>query len=130
MTHKECIALVIACMDYRFQASMYAWLRNMGLEGRYDLVCLPGATKDFDQKKLIEVVRLAVELHKIREVHIVHHEDCGAYRLAGFQKELELPAQQADMEKAKEAITKLYPQLNVRLWLFRLNSQKPEEWQL
>lgn len=73
------------------------------------MICLPGVSKDFEQKKLMEIVRLAVELHKIKEVHIIHHEDCGAYRLAGFQKEHEFSAQQADMEKAKRFIYRTLP---------------------
>ncbi len=130
MATKECIALVISCMDYRFQAPMHAWLKKMGLESRYDLVCLPGATKDFEQRGLMEFVNLAVELHKIREVHVVHHEDCGAYRLAGWQKEHELPAQQEDMKKAKRVITERHPQLRVKLWFLRLNREEPEELQV
>ncbi|MFN3383773.1 MAG: carbonic anhydrase [Archaeoglobaceae archaeon] len=126
MAAKECVALVIACMDYRFQAPMYAWLNDIGLEGRYDLICFPGASKELDQK-ILDLVRLAVELHKIREVYVVHHEDCGAYRLAGFQKEQELHAQLEDMKKAKKRILERYPQLKVRLWFLRLNSKEPEE---
>jgi carbonic anhydrase len=107
---------------------MYRWLKGRGLEGCYDLVCLPGASKDFGERGLAEAVRLAVDLHGINEVYLVHHEDCGAYRLAGWEGDPQVEAQQRDARLAAHKIRERHPQLTVRMLFLRLGSQEPEEW--
>lgn len=73
---------------------------------KYDYVGFAGATKDL--KTILKQLDISVRLHKIKQVVLMHHEDCGAY---GKESTPEKHAK--DLLKAKKRIKKLYPQLKV-----------------
>lgn len=90
--------LLLTCMDLRLLDEIVEFMANDNLENRYDHVVFagaaagavgaPGAT-DADGKPLCfdhwkstfkDHLGAAVELHDIRDVYILEHRDCGAYR--------------------------------------------------
>ncbi|UFH56324.1 hypothetical protein [Spirosoma sp. KNUC1025] len=93
--------LVISCMDLRLTDDLVDFLHNDNLANRYDHFILAGASlcatthhhSLFKEKvladygnfthwknNLFEHLQLAVDLHDIRDVYIIEHQDCGAYR--------------------------------------------------
>ena len=78
-----------------------------------------GPTKDLETiKKQLDI---SVRLHYIKQVVLIHHEDCGAY---GVESTEERHA--ADLKKAEQTINALYPDLKVDLFYLHLNGEFEE----
>lgn len=131
-------ALVVACVDYRFMKHIADVLDAKGLEGKYSLVTLAGASLAasndlFPSWKDTFWSHLAflVNLHKIDSVILIDHRDCGMYKFV-YGRDLALdPADeksvhQHNMEEIKEEIHRKYPQLAVKLWLMDTNGDIEE----
>lgn len=113
MTHTT-DAIVITCIDFRFQRFINKWLKaNFGAYV-YDRVALAGAV--FDLYAILKQVEISDRLHQIKKVLLMNHEDCGAYGQAGT-----LARHKHDLLEAKKIIEKLYPHLIVSCYYIRLS---------
>lgn len=118
MSH-VCKALVVHCMDYRFNESLFAYLQKLNLFGNADLVGWAGSAQPFLDDEgvsfVMKQVRLSHTLHQSSEVHLIQHVDCGAYggssTFGNLSKERAIQA--AEIEKARKVITKEFPQMTV-----------------
>ena len=70
-------ALAIHCVDFRFQEMTDADLTKRGLQGKFDRISWPGASKDLENIK--NACEVSLSLHDPDEIIIYEHEDCGAY---------------------------------------------------
>jgi len=139
MSH-TCQAIVFRCMDYRIKLTKLAeLLAGIGyLEGSYDLVSLAGSARNIlrsRNKTLFPVpglnlltgwivnrfillqIQLAVRLHKVSEIVILHHDNCGAYGLADPAQEEQTQTQ--DLRKIAEIITTKFPGLAVKSYILK-----------
>ena len=110
MTHTA-KALVISCIDFRFQSQLRKFLVDRRLENNYDLVCTAGSVKNVDEHLLAQI-KISLDLHHSEEIILVSHEDCGAHGL------------KEDLEKAKEIISQAFPSIlrdNISLYYFKLD---------
>jgi hypothetical protein len=98
-------ALVLTCMDFRFVDDIASLMSRLGYHNNYDLFTLAGASlgfagsdtsaltgvgvsnnplfKDIDGKwdrTFLDHIDLAIQLHKISEVIVVDHLECGCYK--------------------------------------------------
>ena len=106
-------ALIVHCIDFRFQKYLDTWLQEHLGHGNYDRVSLAGGVFDFDT--ISEQVRISVRLHEIDKVVLVNHEDCGAYGDKGnFERH------QNDLRVAKQTIDADSPGLKVEIYYLRL----------
>jgi hypothetical protein len=80
-THPTIQLIVNACVDARFVDALVDWLRAQGLRGQYDLRTHEGAALTVNHWLASDAT--IDRLHHVREIWIVDHEDCGAYRLGG-----------------------------------------------
>lgn len=88
-------AIVVCCMDFRFQKAVYELIKENGLEyGDYDLVSIKGGAGNFEQ--LREHLVVAKRLHNPQQIILTVHEDCGAN------------ATQKDLEKANEISKEIF----------------------
>ncbi len=101
-----CDAVIVACIDFRFQKNIRKWTEDNLAGKTFDLVGWAGATKDL--KNVIKQIDISVRLHQIKQVILIHHEECGAY---GSESTSERHA--ADLRLAKTEILKKYPDLEV-----------------
>lgn len=116
MTTHTCDAIVVFCIDFRFQRYIHNWLDKNFADKLYDYVGYAGGTKELTT--ILKQIDLSVKLHDIKEVILMHHENCGAYGTQGT------PEQHAkDLRKAKEEITRLYPTLKVTLYYLHLDGE-------
>jgi len=113
MAH-QCDALVVVCIDFRFQKFIRVWTDKKLKDNTFDLVALAGATKDL--KTILKQVDISVRLHHIKRVYLIHHEDCGAYGKEGTKER-----HTRDLKKAKEKILAKYPKLKVETFFLHLN---------
>lgn len=73
--------LVVFCSDERFVKATLELLKEIGLS-RFDLMVLPGGPlfiKENDPN-LISRINTLIELHKVKDIVLVSHEDCGYYK--------------------------------------------------
>ncbi|KKQ01681.1 MAG: hypothetical protein US11_C0005G0037 [Candidatus Roizmanbacteria bacterium GW2011_GWA2_36_23] len=112
-------ALIVACIDFRFQKYIRKWLDKNFENKTYDYVGFAGASKDL--KTIMMQLDISVRLHHIKEVVLIHHEDCGAY---GKESIRERHAK--DLLKAKTVINAIYPDLQIELFYLHLDGKFEE----
>lgn len=115
MAH-TCDALVVSCIDFRFQKYIRNWLDKNLAEKTFDYVGFAGGSKDIDT--IMTQLKISVDLHDIKEVILMNHEECGAYGAAST------PENHArDLKKAKEIILAKYPHLQVQTYYLHLDGE-------
>ena len=127
MAH-QCQALVVTCIDFRFQKAISEWLFLKGLNGKHDRVSLAGAQKAFlgeSAKIALNQVDISVRLHGITEVHLLAHMDCGAY--GGSTKfassEAEKEKYLSDLREVKQLLQERF-NLKVFTYVIKFNAIK------
>lgn len=115
MAH-HCDALVVSCIDFRFQKYIRNWLDTNLADKTFDYVAFAGGSKEIDT--IMTQLKISVDLHTINHVILMNHEECGAY---GVESTPENHAR--DLKKAKEIILAKYPQLTVDLYYLHLNGE-------
>ena len=111
-----CDAIVISCIDFRFQKYIRNWLDKNLADKTFDYVGFAGGSKNLDT--ILEQIDLSVQLHHITQVILMNHEECGAYGDAST------PANHAkDLLKAKETILSRYPGLRVETYYLHLDGE-------
>lgn len=113
MAH-HCDALVVSCIDFRFQKYIRNWLDKNLAEKTFDYVAFAGGSKELDI--ILTQLKISVDLHTINQVILMNHEECGAY---GAESTPENHAR--DLKKAKETILEKYPHLEVQTYYLHLN---------
>jgi len=113
-------ALIVQCIDYRFQSALRRFLLSQGLKDKYDLASLAGSAKDLsgkDKSFILKQIEISVRLHGIKKVYLIHHLDCGAYGGSKAFKDLktEIGCHKFDLLQAKKIINKKFPYLKVKL---------------
>jgi len=92
-------------------------IHDKKLKDDYDLFALAGAELGANEKKmwkkaLYEHIDIAIKLHKINEILVFSHLDCGAYKIF---KEMDTDTDQhihlVELDKLRKAIKKKYPKL-------------------
>lgn len=109
-------AIIIACIDFRFQKYLRAFEDEYLNNKTYDFVGFAGASKNLDL--ILGQIDISVRLHQIKQIVLIHHEECGAY---GVESTFERHA--ADLKKAKEVILAKYPNLQVDLFYMKLDGE-------
>lgn len=73
-------------MDFRFGEAIKNWLKEKGLLNNCDIVSLTGASKGLVSPKnpaepeiILRQIEISSNLHKISQVILMNHTDCGAY---------------------------------------------------
>ena len=112
--HLRCDALIVRCIDFRFNQYIWRFTETQLAGKTYDLVGYAGATKDWDV--VLKEVDISERLHEFKLLVLINHEDCGAYDDEGT------PERHAtDLRKARDAILAKYPQLQVDLYDLHLD---------
>lgn len=111
-----CDALIVSCIDFRFQKHIRNWLDENFGDKTFDYVGYAGGTKDLET--VMKQVDISVKLHNIKHIVLMNHENCGAY---GDESTPEKHAE--DLLKAKNSIAKKYPKLRVDLFYILLDGR-------
>jgi carbonic anhydrase len=130
-------AMVITCMDFRLIDDAVKYLDAHGYNNNYDEFILAGASLGYNQTKftawtesLDKHIELAEQLHQIKEVIVIDHMSCGAYKILYDKKTIseteETALHQENFVKFKETIKTKYPQLKVKTLLMKLNGEVVE----
>ena len=129
---KKYEAMVLSCMDPRFQPKVYKYLKTKKLTGKYSAFTIAGAAIGVTHKKFkkwhstfIDNLSTSIKLHKINKLIVINHRDCGAAKIVNgkkkFNSTIENKIHKDSFEKIKKVLTKKYPYLKVNFKILPLN---------
>ncbi len=126
-------ALVLTCMDYRLIDDALNYFHGRGLTNKYDHVVLAGASAGALGKlgadwatTFWKHVETAISLHHIRELIVVDHRDCGAYKIVFGAEAIDTRAKETNLHRAllrelRTALAARHPNLRAQLLLMDLD---------
>ena len=127
-------AMVLSCIDPRFQPIVYNYLKKKKLMGKYSSFTIAGSALGVTanrfkkwHKVFWENFDTSVKLHKIKKLIVINHRDCGAAKIINGKKEFssinESKAHKTSFQKLKRIFKKKYPKLSIELKIISLNSK-------
>ena len=127
-------AMVLSCIDPRFQPIVYNYLKKKKLMGNYSAFTIAGSAVGVTanrfkkwHKVFWENFDTSVKLHNIKKLIVINHQDCGAAKIINGKKEFssinESKVHKASFQKLKKIFKKKYPKLKIELKLVSLNKK-------
>ena len=129
---KKFKAMVLSCIDPRFQPLVYNYLKKKKLTGKYSAFTIAGSAIGVTHDKFkkwhsvfIENLSTSIKLHKIEKLIVINHTDCGAAKIANGKKEFnslnEDKIHKVSFNKLKKIVKKKFPKLKIDLNLMSIN---------
>ena len=126
-------AMVLSCIDPRFQSKVFNYLKKRKLGGKYSSFTIAGAAvgitnKNFKKwnKTFIENLSTSIQLHKINRLIVINHKDCGAAKLVNgknqFNEVNENKIHEESFKKLKKILNKKFPKIYLEFYLMNLKS--------
>ena len=127
-------AMILSCIDPRFQPIVYNYLRKKKLSGKYSSFTIAGSAVGVTADKFKRWHKVfwdnfetSVKLHKIKKLIVINHRDCGAAKIINGKKEFsdinELKVHKNSFKKIKKIFRKKYPKFSIELKIISLNSK-------
>jgi len=131
---KKYKAMVLSCMDPRFQTKVSNYLKRRKLKGKYSAFIIAGAAVGVTASKFKkwhttfwENLNTSIKIHRIEKLIVINHKDCGAAKIVNGRKEFtpqnEMKIHKNSFEKIKFNLKKKHPRLKVELNLMSLNGR-------
>ena len=129
---KKFKAMVLSCIDPRFQPLVHNYLKKKKLNGKYSAFTIAGSAIGVTHDKFkkwhsvfIENLSTSIKLHKIEKLIVINHTDCGAAKIANGKKEFnslnEDRIHKLSFNKLKKIVKKKFPKLKIDLNLMSIN---------
>lgn len=127
-------AMVLSCMDPRFQPIVYNYLKKKKLNGKYSAFTIAGSAIGVTASKFKkwhqtfwDNIDTSIKLHNIKKLIVINHCDCGAAKIINGQKEFntinEKKIHKASFLKLKKIFKRKYPKLNIEFKIISLNKK-------
>ena len=131
---KKYHAMVLSCMDPRFQPIVNNYLKKRKLNGKYSAFTIAGSAigvtaSKFKKwhKSFWDNIDISIKLHKIKKLIVINHYDCGAAKIINGKKILnnvsESKIHRKSFIKIKRKFKKKYPSLSIETILISLNKK-------
>ena len=128
---KEYEAMVLSCMDPRFQPKVYKYLKGKKLTGKYSAFTIAGAGIGVTHKKFkkwhstfIDNLSTSIKLHKINKLIVINHRDCGAAKIVNGKKKftsiIENKIHKDSFKVIKKTLNKEFPNLKINFKILSL----------
>ena len=128
---KKYEAMVLSCMDPRFQTKVYKYLRKKKLSGKYSSFTIAGAAIGVTAKKFkkwhstfLDNLSTSIKLHKINKLIVINHRDCGAAKIVNGEKKfnstIENKIHKDSFKKLKKVLNKKFPLLKINFKILSL----------
>ena len=129
---KKYEAMVLSCIDPRFQPKVYKYLKVKKLTGKYSSFTIAGAAIGVTAKKFkkwqstfFDNLSTSIKLHKINKLIVINHQDCGAAKIINGNKKFNLLIEKKihkdSFRKIKKVINKKFPNLKISFKVLKLN---------
>ena len=114
-------AMVLSCMDPRFQPKIFNYLKKRKLSGDYSSFTIAGSavgvTHNYFKewhKTFFENLAVSIKIHKISKLIVINHEDCRAARVAEGKEDIdEVKVHQSSFDRLKKKLNKKFPKLKL-----------------
>ena len=127
-------AMVLSCIDPRFQPIIYSYLKKKKLTGKYSSFTIAGSAIGVTANKFKrwhkvfwDNFRTSVKLHNIKKLIVINHRDCAAAKIINgikeFSKKNETKVHKNSFRIIKKIFKKKYPKLSIELKIISLNSK-------
>ena len=127
-------AMVLSCIDPRFQSIVYNYLSKKKLKGKYSSFTIAGASIGVTEikfkswhKSFWDNIKTSIKLHKIKKLIVINHRDCGAAKIINGKKKFnrinETKIHKSSFKKLKKKFKKKFPKLKIELNLISLNKK-------
>ena len=124
-------AMVLSCMDPRFQPKVYKYLKAKKLTGKYSAFTIAGAAIGVTHKKFkkwhstfIDNLSTSIKLHKIKKIIVINHKDCGAAKIINGKKKfnsiIENKIHKESFKKIKKILNNRFPTLKINFKILSL----------
>ena len=128
---KKYEAMVLSCMDPRFQPKVYKYLKAKKLTGKYSAFTIAGAAIGVTHKKFkkwhstfIDNLSTSIKLHEIKKIIVINHKDCGAAKIVNGKKKfnsiIENKIHKESFKKIKEVLNSRFPTLKINFKILSL----------
>jgi carbonic anhydrase len=125
-------AMVLSCIDPRFQPIVYNYLKKKKLIGKYSSFTIAGSAIGVTSNKFKrwhkvfwENLDTSVKLHNIKKLIVINHRDCGVAKIINGKKEFseinETEVHKDSFKKIKKIFRQMYPKLKIELKIISLN---------
>ena len=127
-------AMVLTCIDPRFQPVIFNYLKKKKLIGKYSIFTIAGSAIGVTANKFKRWHKTfwdnfdtSVRLHNIKKLIVINHRDCGAAKIVNgkknFSKNNETKIHNNSFQKIKKIFRKKYPKLSIELKIISINSK-------
>ena len=117
-------AMVLSCMDPRFQPKVFKYLKAKKLTGKYSSFTIAGAAIGVTHNKFkkwhstfIDNLSTSIKLHKINKLIVINHKDCGAAKIVNGKKKftsiIENKIHKDSFKVIKKTLNKKFPNLKI-----------------
>ena len=124
-------AMVLSCMDPRFQPKVFNYLKKRRLIGQYSAFTIAGAAVGITHNKFkkwhntfLDNLLTSIQLHKINKLIVINHQDCGAAKIVNskkeFDKDIEEEIHKNSFKKLKKILKKKFPKLHSEFYFMTL----------
>ena len=121
---KKYEAMVLSCMDPRFQPKVYKYLKTKKLTGKYSSFTIAGGAIGVTHKKFkkwhstfIDNLSTSIKLHKINKLIVINHRDCGAAKIVNGKKKftsiIKNKIHKDSFKVIKKTLNKKFPNLKI-----------------
>tara|TARA_B100000963_G_C22121576_1_gene449280 strand:- start:78 stop:494 length:417 start_codon:yes stop_codon:yes gene_type:complete len=127
-------AMVLSCIDPRFQNIIYNYLKKKKLTGKYSSFTIAGSAIGVTENKFKKWHKtfwdnfdISIKLHNIKKLIVINHRDCGAAKIINGKKEFskinETIVHRTSFKKIKKIFKKKYPKLTIEFKIISINSK-------
>ena len=121
---KKYKAMVLSCIDPRFQSKVFNYLKRKKLTGKYSCFTIAGGGIGVTANRFKkwhstfwDNLASSIKLHKITSLIVINHNDCGAAKIVNGKKKFNLSVENTihkeSFIKIKKELKKKYPNLKV-----------------
>ena len=124
-------AMVLSCIDPRFQSKVFNYLKRKKLTGKYSSFTIAGGGIGVTANRFKkwhstfwENLATSIKLHKITSLIVINHNDCGAAKIINGKKKFNLSVEnkihKESFIKIKKELKKKYPNLKVSFKIMKV----------
>ena len=128
---KKYKAMVLSCIDPRFQSKVFNYLKRKKLAGKYSSFTIAGGGIGVTANRFKkwhstfwENLATSIKLHKITSLIVINHNDCGAAKIVNGKKKFNLSVENTihkeSFIKIKKELKKKYPNLKVSFKIMKV----------
>ena len=128
---KKYKAMVLSCIDPRFQPKVFNYLKKKNLTGKYSSFTIAGGSIGVTAKKFKkwhstfwENLATSIKLHNISNLIVINHNDCGAAKIVNgnnkFSTSIENKIHNQSFNVIKKKLKKKHPSIKVSFKIMKI----------